>query len=371
MRGKKKRSTWGSINSVSRTKHIIRYIENAPEGRRRRSKTFYGTRKEAELEKARLRVLNDVGGAPPVTIGQAWELWYRPWMESAVREGNLKERSAKQYVSWWNGCEERWADVPIDSVRPLDVQQWLDGLSKNQAEKRLGMLKNICNMAIKYEQASENKFLISYNMPDKVLRERPKDTLKWDESDEWLARVEGTALKGSYILQRFGGLRVGESLAVDADHVYPLEVDGFLFAAVAVAAQMGRSDGDVIYNDLKTTQSFRTALVPGRYGAAILALAESSESGWLSDRGDGVPMGKTVANDQWDKINGPVPLQNLRNSWRTTAKYEWGLSTEVLEPLMGHKMQGVTGEYYLRPDAEDLARGFVEELNEKARLRIF
>ena len=46
---KRKRRSWGSITTVTKTKHVIRWMENTPEGRKRRSRTFCGTYKEACL----------------------------------------------------------------------------------------------------------------------------------------------------------------------------------------------------------------------------------------------------------------------------------------------------------------------------------
>ncbi|WP_294379917.1 hypothetical protein [uncultured Senegalimassilia sp.] len=56
-----------------------------------------------------------------------------------------------------------------------------------------------------------------------------------------------------------------------------------------------------------------------------------------------------------------VPFKNLRSSWRTIAEYEWRISQSVLEPLMGHKMEGVTGKHYLRPDLDMLLRAFADD----------
>lgn len=52
---------------------------------------------------------------------------------------------------------------------------------------------------------------------------------------------------------------------------------------------------------------------------------------------------------------------HLHSSWRTIAEYEWRISQSVLEPLMGHKMEGVAGKHYLRPDLDMLLRAFADD----------
>ena len=64
----------------------------------------------------------------------------------------------------------------------------------------------------------------------------------------------------------------------------------------------------------------------------------------------------------WAAESGnPVPFQNLRNSWRTFAQLEWGIGSDTLELLMGHKLPGTTGAHYMRPKGDTLARRFAEE----------
>lgn len=75
-----KRRSWGTIKHVSKDKHVIRYID--AQGARK-SVTFYGTRREAEAELARLRLMHERNPArrKPPTVKQAAEAWWLPWLE--------------------------------------------------------------------------------------------------------------------------------------------------------------------------------------------------------------------------------------------------------------------------------------------------
>lgn len=370
MRGRKRRSSWGSIDSVSPDKHVIRYMEASPGGRRRRSKTFYGSRKGAELELARLRVLNDVEGAPPVTFSVAWATWVEPWIEKSVAAGKLSRNTERMYRSSWKPCEERWGGTAVGAPKPMEVQAWLDPMSKEQARSALRMMRKAAGFAAKFAGADAQWAGVDYDLPAGAVRERKSGTYTWDEADALWLEVRGTPLEGAFLASMFGGLRVGEALAMSAQRLARVEVRGFRFCAVGVACQKGNRDGEVTgEGELKNPQSVRTALVPGRYGDALLALGGASGSGWLSDRGEGIPMGHGSARAMWGRKR--LPMQNLRPSWRTMAAYDWGLPDHVLEPLMGHKMQGVTGKHYLRPDTAQIAELFLNSLDEKARLRIF
>ena len=75
-----------------------------------------------------------------------------------------------------------------------------------------------------------------------------------------------------------------------------------------------------------------------------------------------MPLKHSALREAWIKESGdPIPFQNLRNSWRTFAQLEWGVSADTLELLMGHKLPGTTGAHYMRPTGDVLARRFAEE----------
>lgn len=56
-----------------------------------------------------------------------------------------------------------------------------------------------------------------------------------------------------------------------------------------------------------------------------------------------------------------VPFKHLRSSWQTTAECARRISRSMLKPLIGHKMEGVTGKHHLRPDLDVLLRAFADD----------
>ena len=88
---------------------------------------------------------------------------------------------------------------------------------------------------------------------------------------------------------------------------------------------------------------------------------------WLSDRGDGLPMNRSICNDRWRKLCAArgiehIPWSNLRNSWRTIAEVELRLPWDLIEMLMGHALPGVSGRHYIRPTAEQVVRAAFDAL---------
>lgn len=75
---KARRRAWGSVTEAARgKKYVLRWVENTPQGRRRRSRTVYGTYREACSELAKIQATRCDERAMP-TVGQLYEARYLP-----------------------------------------------------------------------------------------------------------------------------------------------------------------------------------------------------------------------------------------------------------------------------------------------------
>lgn len=357
---KKRRRSWGSITTVSKNKHILRWPENTPEGRKRRSRTLRGTYMEAELELSRLRVLH-ADDKPVPTVGDVHDMWYRPWLDRRVRDGLTKENTRKAYdICWQNVVAPEWEFVPVDNIRPAKAQEWLLTLSVGNANHAIVILRKILDFAVQYELAKTNKFRLPYEMPVRKAAVRRTGTYDLAHAEAMLERLRGTLVEAPYILSCFGSARTGESLGVKPEEVELVESRGIKLAVVPIARRMGAA-GDLPYpdGDLKNPQSVRTTVIPAHYGVLYYEIAQqriADGSGWMSDRGDGLPLNMNELKRMWESAAGTdaIPFANLRNSWRTIAQYVWGIDFDTLEFLMGHIPQGVTGKHYLKPTVANL-----------------
>lgn len=358
-----RRRAWGSIDSaIPNKKYVLRWTENTPEGRRRRCETFYGTYREADLRLAQIRV-ERAADKPVPTIGEAYKTWYLPSAEARRDAGNLASTSFKQYTRIWASViAPRWSDIPLDSVRPIDVQNWLSEQTHSNAVVSLTLLRQIAAFAERYEVA-DNKFAKPYVMPEKT-KKRRRGVLTLEDANKMLKKLHGARCEAAFILSCFGSCRTGESLGTRVDEIGSFEVGGLTFATVPIVRMM-ELKGDFPVERLKTPESNRVVCVPPPYSARLLEISEERKRAhidWFAARRDGMPLKHSALREAWIKESGdPIPFQNLRNSWRTFAQLEWGVSADTLELLMGHKLPGTTGAHYMRPTGDVLARRFAEE----------
>lgn len=371
MARRRRRDAWASIAEIRAGEvYRIRYWAEGPDGYRRRSRTVRGTRRDAERARAELMLAHG-DDAPCPTVGEAWARWALPAYERRVEAGDMAAQSLAQFrSSWARHVAPRWADVPCDAVRPLAVQQWLDGMGRGPATRALEVLRPTLDYAVRYGCVQTNPFRERYVMPSRATMEA-HDKAVWtlDElGGLWRDAALGAWWEAAFLLSAFAGLRVGEALAVRADDLGAVERDGLRAVTVTVARQMP-NHGKVASDRLKTPQSARTVCVPGRAGARLESIAAASLSdgrdGWLSGDGLGSPNNQVRFNRAWARALSDAglerhPLRNLRNSFQTNARWVLGVPPWILEPIMGHVGGGVTGQYYDRPSGDMLALAIAE-----------
>ena len=350
MRGKRRRSTWGSIEQLPSGRWRVRWWESTPQGWRRKSETLDGSRKDAERRLAQIRVASGDAQRVP-TVGEAWQQWTWPLIER--ERANTK---ANNDALWRNHVAPRWADVPLDQVEPIAVQAWLDGLRKVAAAQGLAMLRRIVRRAVAMGAIPASRIDIEFAMPDEV---NSHSRLVWS-ADE-LARIcdaaRGECFEAAVILAAFGGCRRGEALGVKVGEVIP-GVGGT--ACVQICRSIG-GKGEV--GPTKTGGSVRTVVIPAPWAARLLAIQDDARArgdAWLCDDGFGGPTGGNVLKAHWDAICQKAgveraPFRNLRPSYETMMHWDAGIETSQVQKLMGHSSPTMTHKVYDRPDDDRLA----------------
>ena len=111
----------------------------------------------------------------------------------------------------------------------------------------------------------------------------------------------------------------------------------------------------------KTPQSNRTVIVAGKAAKRLAEIASSMPGDWpLSNNGFGERYPQARLKDAWRKMKMEHPYRNLRNGWQTYMRWDMKVEPQYIEPMMGHKLAGVTGAHYDRPDADQFARVVAE-----------
>lgn len=370
---RKKRAAWGNLTQVEPNVWRIRYWSSGPDGYRRRSCTVRGSRKDAERRRAELMLAHS-DEAPCPTVGEVWESYVVPEIRRRSEEGDLSPRTVTAYLRCWDAVvAPAWSGVPCDAVRPLQVQQWLSGLTLSQAKRGTQVLSLAFVHAVRYGLCGSNPMREKYLMPSKsTVRARDKGVWTLDELGAvWQAVRSGAPwMEPAFLVAAFGGARVSESLGVIAGEVEVVERMGVPVALVPILRQITKEQG--VSNRLKTERSRRVAVVCGRAAGVLASRAASLPAdAWLTNDGLGGYASRDRLNRAWNRDVLPLLpedqrhlFQSLRNSWQTNCRWSLGIAPEHVEPLMGHVGQGVTGQFYDRPRtlmlADVVARAYLE-----------
>lgn len=360
-RGRKSRSTWGSNDDAGAGRRRLRYWADLHDGKgyARHSKTIVGTKTDGDEELARLRVQHSQDRPVP-TLGQAFAMWWLPDATDRLERGEMARSTYDNYLSRWRKhVAPRWEDVAVTDVRPLDVQEWLLTKTSTMGSMSLMLMRQVLDLCQRYEVVGANVAAQRYRIPKKVEREHSKDVYNLREMVAALDAVRGTVAYLPAVLCGLASCRVGEALGprVDLGEVRPMEVGGMVVAVVDVIRNVDQNGHPGEDHVLKNRQSERPVIVPAPWSADVLAAAGP----WLTDRGDGRPTPQTTANDVWSKTLSdagikPIPMRNLRNSWRTFMRWELGIDEDKLEAMMGHAGKNVGEVHYDRPREEVFAQ---------------
>ena len=356
-RGRKSRSTWGSNDDAGAGRRRLRYWADLHDGRgyTRHSKTIVGTKTDGDEELARLRVAHSQDRPVP-TVGQAYEMWWLPDATERRESGEMAKSTYMNHLSRWRlHVGPRWADVPVTDVRALDVQDWLRGLTATIAESGLTLLRQVLDACVRYEVMDRNVATMGYKMPKRIERVYSRDVYGLEEMVSALDAVRGTVAYMPAVMAGIGSCRVGESMGFMSGEVRRAEVDGMTVAVVDLVRQVSVNGKPGPDHELKTKTSERPIVIVEPWSLDVLSAAGP----WLCG-GARIPSQPTVRRHWEEALRAagiePIPLRNLRNSWRTIMRWELGVPEDKVERMMGHGGRSVGEIHYDRPTWEVFAR---------------
>lgn len=316
MTKKQRRRVWGSVTEMRRgKKYVLRWMQNTPQGRRRKTKTVYGTYREACAELDRIHV-EHADDAPVPTIAKAYETWLVPKMAAQVEAGTLAPNTRDLVLrSWRNYVGPRWGAMPVDQLRAVELQDWLLTLPAATADTALLTLRKVYACVSTFIRLPLDPFAASvrYTMPTRKTRERSKRVYTLDEALGVLDALRGNPLEPAFILACFGSCRSGESLGVRTEEVLRWERSGTVLASADICRQMQQSGTEPV-GALKTAKSARTVVILPQAADRLVEIAASRAAEgreWLSDRGDGLPMNRSICNDRWRKLCAARGIEHI------------------------------------------------------------
>lgn len=357
-RKKQQRADWGSVTEIDKGKRYrLRYWAKDDSGIYRRcSTTVRGTRRDAYDKLAALR-LDHSEEAPCPTVGECYERWYLPGKIMQVEGGDLAPVSVTQYKSMWRRhIAPIWADITVDEVHALAVQQWIDELPHNAAIVSIPIFRQILDYAVRYELIDSNPLKIRYRIPSPSTSET-RDSGIWslDELCVIADAIKGEWFEAAYLLGAFGGCRVGESLGIRREDVKLCKYHDVVIAVCKLHAQVTNSNE--FSESLKNKWSYRSVVVPGSYGERLYDIAQTCGGGWLTGNGLGSYARQDTLRRAWERwwaheLPTFHTMQRLRPSWQTYMRWTLGVPPYLIERMMGHVGEGVTGAHYDKPESE-------------------
>lgn len=352
------RSSWGSNKPARRKGHrTLRYWADLHDGRgyMRHTKTIEGSKRDGDMELARLRIEHSGDVAAP-TLRECYERWYLPDIEERLAHG-----TKKIYKSTWRSkIEPRFGDSHVTDIRPIDIQEWLSGMTKSQSSLAVKVLAAILDYPLRYELIDRNPARTKMRLP-KAHGTRDKGTYTFSDAMRIFEACEGSYCEAAILSSLFGSCRVGESLSPMAvEVVEDRSSSGVVAARFDLVRQMANERR--IREGLKTDSSARTIVFVGRVAERMLEIRDERIScglTWMTDNGLGEPVIQDRLNREWRRVCDESgiehhPFMNLRNSWRTFMSWELGVDDSRLERLMGHAGKDVTSKHYDRPSVQML-----------------
>ena len=328
--------------------------------RLRRSLTVEGTREDAERVLHEMQVQADTGTLPTgnVTLNTWFDYWLREYVEPDHRPRTVDDyrRQVRVHIGPALGS------LHLHDVRPHHIREFMNRKDKELSRSSIGKLHQILSGAFK--EAWRNG-LITDNPVAKTPRlspkaQRPVHALSMDRVQQILADAEakGDRWHVLYRLLAFTGLRIGEALAIEWQHIDTVGKRVLVRQTTTMAA-----DG-ITLGDPKSEKGNRAIPIDDALVAALLKHREAQDvmreqmGAGYTDRGLVFPKirvgqaGGLLANRQVERAlrNYGTHPHALRHFFGTQM-FEAGASLLRVSRLMGHANVGITAAIYVHPDA--------------------
>jgi integrase len=347
--------------------------------RRQQTKGGFATKREAE------RALREVVGtldqgtyvAPdPQTLGE----WLDRWLDTMAPK--IRESTLRDYRNGLRRVKDRLGQVPLQSLRPLDLEQFYASLLKDGRHDGGGLapktVRNI-HIALRRSLADAVRYgLVARNVATLVKPPAPvrAELSTWTAAEvrEFLAAVEDDRLVPAYRLLIATGMRRGEVLGLR----WP-DVD-LGKARLTVNRSLTVVDERLVWSSPKTPRSRRSLSLDPETGAVLRAhrarqAKEKLAAGpaWTDD--DLVfsnELGEPLHPNRFTRSFRaavrragvrPIRLHDLRHTWATLA-LEAGVHPKVVSERLGHATTSITLDIYshVQPELDAQAATTVAQL---------
>lgn len=358
---KDRRDDWGSIRkSKSKGSYEVRYTVAG----KRRSISVQGTLRDAERERAKLRMKYETYEDCDMPIGAFWYRVFHPECKTRVKHGDMSPTTLNNYEKIYHAnIAPEFESTPLSELKSKDVQRWLYTMTRGAAEHAKTLLKIIMRRAHDLDYIDWHVMNKRYFMPSTEKgSSKSSEKFSLSEAEEVAKLIRGSWLELAFYFAMFGGGQRSEVLGIKPNEVEFIEHQQGLFIAAPVKQTVHFLDGEILVkNSAKNKIREGYIIVSPPYSYRLRELIQASiESGdvWLSDDGFGMPVSPNILSKEWEKFLRKnkikhVPFANLRNSFSTNM-HTLGFEDSTISKLMRHANLTTDYRNYNTPNADAL-----------------
>jgi integrase len=351
------RSASGSITRIDDARYRVSVELSPVDGKRRRvSRTVRGTRQDAEIELARLKLENcKPTNHTRMTVGEFWQAVYLP---SLV---HVKPRTKAGYESDYERLvEPRFAHDPLDALTPAYIERRLWEIESPGSQRAaFKLLRQLVNYAYGEQFTDNNPFTRHIR-----LRPKPKHkvrTYSLDEQKRLLDSIEGEHIEPLIIVMMRGGLRIEEACAL---YWGDLSFEGGRCYIDITKVYLLVKNKPIEQPTPKNEGSGRTVVISGHYAARLKAIRDDLKPGLstpLVANRNGVRMRPDVVRTRYnvlvERAGLPrgVPLKNLRHCF-ASALNALDVSNAAISQALGHDNLSTAYVHYLAVEIAQFER---------------
>lgn len=340
-------------------------------------KEFYGNSKSEAEEKAN-KYINDlknglIQNAENYTVSQLMKIWLFDFLHNSV---SIKPSTFQRYEGIYRNYvkSSTIAGTKITKLNSVQIQNYYNDLSKDKSYSQISTLNKV--LKVFFNWCYKDGYIIKNPCSNLTLKGNKTDIinnkikevkiLSIKEINTIKNYIKGTDFELLFLLDLGTGLRLGELLALDWEHINlkekELKVDKSA-KEVYIYDNFDKKHIETIIQTPKTRHSIRTVPIPSSL-IDTLNKKENKEGYLFLDKQGNLLKGKNVSSE-WTKIlkKCNIPHKKFHSIRHTFGSIllQKGVDIETVAELMGHTAISIT-QMYMHSEAK-IKSNSVNKLN--------
>lgn len=324
-------------------------------------KEFYGNSKSEAEEKAN-KYINDlknglIQNAENYTVSQLMKIWLFDFLHNSV---SIKPSTFQRYEGIYRNYIKLSpiAGTKITKLNSVQIQNYYNDLSKDKSYSQISTLNKV--LKVFFNWCYKDGYIIKNPCSNLTLKGNKTDIinnktkevkiLSIKEINTIKNYIKGTDFELLFLLDLGTGLRLGELLALDWEHINlkekELKVDKSA-KEVYIYDNFDKKHIETIIQTPKTRHSIRTVPIPSSL-IDTLNKKENKEGYLFLDKQGNLLKGKNVSSE-WTKIlkKCNIPHKKFHSIRHTFGSIllQKGVDIETVAELMGHTAISITQMY--------------------------